>query len=38
MEKLKRIIYKCLPYAWGICGVIFVATVIWCVLALIFGW
>lgn len=35
MDRLKMIIYKCLPYLAGTCAVAFVATIIWCVIALI---
>ena len=38
LEKLKKIIYKALPYAWGICGVIFVFVVLFCIGSLIFGY
>ena len=38
MEKLKKIIYKALPYCWGACGVIFVLVVLWCIGSLIFGY
>ena len=35
MNKLKKIIYKCLPYAAGACAVAFACTIVWCVIALI---
>ena len=35
MDKFKMIIYKCLPYLAGTCAVAFVATIIWCLIALI---
>ena len=38
MNKLKTIIYKCLPYAAGAFAVAFVSTIIFIILALIFGW
>ena len=38
MDKLKRIIYKCLPYAAGAFAVAFAGTIIFIILALIFGW
>ena len=38
MEKLKAIIYKCLPYAWGACAVLLVLTFLFCIGSLIFGY
>lgn len=38
MNKLKTIIYKCLPYAAGAFVVAFAGTIIFIILALIFGW
>ena len=38
MNKLKTIIYKCLPYAAGAFAVAFAGTIIFIILALIFGW
>lgn len=38
MDKLKTIIYKCLPYAAGAFAVAFAGTIIFIILALIFGW
>ena len=35
MNKLKKIIYKCLPYLAGACAVAFACTIVWCVIALI---
>lgn len=36
MEKIKKLIYKALPYFTGFCAVAFALTVIWCIIALIF--
>lgn len=33
---MKKLLYKLLPYIAGACAVAFVATIIWCVIALIF--
>ena len=35
MDKLKMIIYKCLPYLAGACAVAFACTIVWCLIALI---
>ena len=32
---MKKLLYKCLPYAAAACAVAFVCTIVWCIIALI---
>ena len=36
LEKIKKIVYKALPYIWGGCAVVFIGVVLLCIWSLIF--